>query len=93
MSLLLIILGIYGAIASSKLHERLDLHICRARYLRQHLDQMCPSVAILRLKQRADHDNRLRHPWMTNLGVNTVWVSLHVLIASLGVVYTLFSLL
>jgi hypothetical protein len=91
LSLLLVVLGGYGIVASSKLHERLDLHICRARYLRQHLDQMCPGIDILRLKQLADRDNQRRHPWMTNLGVNTVWISLHILIAGLGVVYTVFS--
>jgi hypothetical protein len=93
LSLLLVVLGAYGIIASSKLHERLDLHICRARYLRQHLDQMCPGIDILRLKQLADLDNQQRHPWATSLGVNTVWISLHILIAGLGVAYTLFSLL
>jgi hypothetical protein len=93
LSLLLVILGAYGIIASSKLHERLDLHICRARYLRQHLDQMCPGIDILRLKQLADSDNQRHHPWVSNLGVNTVWISLHILIACLGAVYTLVSLL
>lgn len=92
LSLLLVVLGVYGVIASSKLHERLDLHICRARYLRQHLDHTCPGINILRLKHLADQENRRRHPWVTNLGVNIVWISLHILIAGLGAVYTVFSL-
>ncbi|HEX6480312.1 MAG TPA: hypothetical protein VF043_15850 [Ktedonobacteraceae bacterium] len=45
LTILLIILGIYGALASAKLYKRHQHHINRARPLRKRLDELCPAVA------------------------------------------------
>src|SRR5947209_4221428 len=54
LTILLIILGIYGVVATTKLYERWQFHTHRARKLRRRLDELCPEAQIQILQTAAD---------------------------------------
>ncbi len=90
LTILLIILGIYGAIASAKLYERHQHHVNRAKPLRRQLDKLCPDAQVSNLQKAADDAFAAEHPILTNkIRLNHVWLGLHILIAILGIVYTI----
>lgn len=92
LSILLVILGIYGILATAKLYERSQYHIHRARKLRAKLDELYPDAQVERLQKSAENEHRMRYPRLMNVRLNTIWLSLHILIAVLGAVYTIMIL-
>jgi hypothetical protein len=92
LTFLLVILGIYGIAATAKLYERSQYHIHRARKLRAKLDELYPDAQVEMLQKSAETEHRVRYPRLMNVHLNTIWLSLHTLIAVLGVVYTIIIL-
>ena len=93
-SLILIALGLYGAIASAKLYERSQYHINRARYLRARLDELCPEAEILQRKNDADKEHQKQYRLLaTKLDLHNVWLALHIIILMIGLLVTIIILL
>lgn len=46
LTILLIALGIYGAVASEKLYERAQFHLERVRYLHKRIDELHPNAQL-----------------------------------------------
>lgn len=93
LSILLVILGIYGIFATAKLYERSQYHILRARKLRARLDELYPDAQVEMLQKSAENEHRTRYPRLMHVRLNTIWLSLHTLITILGLVYTIILLL
>ena len=93
LSCWLALIGIYGVVANLKLYERSQFHITRARRLRAKLDALYPDSELELLFQGAENEQKRTYPLLTNVRLNTIWTALHALIALLGVIYTIFSLL
>ena len=94
LALILVALGIYGAIASAKLYERSQYHNKRANYLRTRLDELCPDAEIVKLKTLADKEHRDHYPILaTRISLHNVWLLLHIFIALLGAVFTIIIIL
>ena len=90
LTILLIILGIYGMIASAKLYERYRHHIYRAGRLRERLDELCPDAQVSERLKAADARHAAKHPILSGkIHLHSIWLGLHILIAALGVVYTI----
>lgn len=93
---LLVIIGLFGAAFSLKHYERSSFHIERARKFRDKLDELLfESTLITHLKREADALHKKNHPILSRnyrgwWRVHRLWVVLHLLIAALGLLLTIF---
>jgi len=85
LSVLIVIIGLYGAVAVAKYHERADYHLFQARALTRVL---IDSGAL------ADHDSVLeefrqqhyrKYPRLYRLRLNRLWTGLHLGVALYGI--------
>ena len=86
LSVLIVAIGCYGALAAAKYHERADYHLHQARAL----TQVLVDAGVL-----ADHDAVLeqarlahnhRYPWLYRVRLHWLWTGLHLGVAVYGVV-------
>ena len=73
LTLLIILLGLYGLLTTVKLYERSQYHIFRARKLRARLDELCPDAQLELLYRSAETEHQWRYPWLVKIRLNTIW--------------------
>ena len=86
LSVLIVIIGLYGAVSAAKYHERADYHLSQARALTRVLvaaGALTDSTAMLEESRRAHYD---RYSWLHRLRLYWLWTGLHLGIAVHGVV-------
>jgi hypothetical protein len=88
LTLLLIVLGIFGGIASEKLYERSKLHMELAWAWRRRLYELHPSIQVEKLVDEAIEINRKRFPRLMNIHLHHVWLTLDLFIALAGITLT-----
>jgi hypothetical protein len=93
LALSLAFLAIYGIATTSKLYERSQYHILRARKLRKRLDELCPDAQIQNLLSAAEEEHKKRYPRLINSRLNDIWLVLYAVIVLLGIVDTFIILL
>jgi hypothetical protein len=86
LSILIVLIGLYGALAVAKYHERADYHLTQARALTRTLidagalpDHSTP----LELARQAHH---ARYPRLQRLRLHRLWTGMHLAIAAYGAV-------
>ena len=89
----LMLIGIYGIVASLKLYERSQFHILRARKLRAKLDNLYPDADLEQLFQEAEKEQKQAYPLLRRTRLNNIWIALHTLIILLGMIYSILCLL
>ena len=89
----LIALGIYGAVASEKLYERNQFHIERARFLRRKVYVLRPDAQIGELRDQADTVHESKFPRLSQIRLHHIWLALHLSISFTGVVLAVLSIL
>jgi hypothetical protein len=86
LCVLIVILGLYGALASAKYHERADYHLSQARALTR---------TLVKAGALADHDavlteyretHNTKYPRLYRLRLNWLWTGLHLGVAVYGTV-------
>lgn len=92
LTIMLLIVAVYGALTTVKLYERAQFHIRRARSLRARLDELCPDAQVEQLQRAAEQEHRKHYPRLADLRLNVIWLSLYGLIGALGIVYTVICL-
>ncbi|MBD2104681.1 hypothetical protein [Leptolyngbya sp. FACHB-261] len=92
LSLLLIFLGIYGAIGSRKYRERIHYSLSILKLYRDKLDELYPDAQIEKLRIQAKDFHEKRHPLMTKIYPHQLWVALHISIAIAGLILTIIVL-
>jgi hypothetical protein len=93
LTITLIIIGIFGVIASAKLYERFRYHYDVVRQIRQRLEELYPDTTIKACLDAAWQGHVKKYPiTSTKIRLYVVWSTLHILIATLGVAYTLIIL-
>jgi hypothetical protein len=85
---LLIIIGLYGAIASEKLYERFQFHRIRSSFIRKRLDELSSKAYVLKLLNDADNAHQKEFPRLSRLRLHHLWLSLHIAITITGIVLT-----
>lgn len=90
LSLLLIFLGVYGAIGARKYRERIHYSLSIIKLYRDKLDKLYPDAQIEELRIQAKEFHEKRHPFMTKIYPNQLWVALHTSIAIAGCILTIF---
>jgi hypothetical protein len=91
LSVLIIIIGLYGAVAAAKYHERADYHLLQARALTRVLvdtGSLADHEAVLE-EFRQQHD--LKYPRLHRLRLNRLWTGLHLGVAVYGVVLVILT--
>jgi hypothetical protein len=89
LAMMLILLGIYGIVISTKLYERWQIHSRRARYWRRRIDQLHPKARIEPLRVKADVDHSAKYSKIEKIRLYRLWLLLHILIALMGVICTI----
>jgi Ca2+/Na+ antiporter len=93
LTLLLILLGLYGLLTTAKLYERSQYHISRARKLRAQIDELCPDAHLELLYKSAEEEHQARYPRLMKLRLNTIWLCFYAVLIMLGGILLLGSLL
>ena len=88
----LILIGIYGILASLKLYERSQYHDLRARKLRIRLDELHPGAQSEATQKEAEQEHKQSYPRLTQARLNYIWLSVHGVAILLGTYYTILSL-
>ncbi|MEH2171204.1 MAG: hypothetical protein V7K41_32020 [Nostoc sp.] len=89
LSLLLIFLGIYGAIGSRKYRERIHYSLSILKLYRNRLNELHPDAQIEERRIQAKEFHEKLHPLMTKFYPNHLWVTLHISIAIAGTILTI----
>jgi hypothetical protein len=86
LSVLIVILGLYGALAAAKYHERANYHLSQARGLTRALVESgaLPDNRELLAKYRDDH--YAAYPRLSRFRLHWTWTGLHLGIAVYGLV-------
>ena len=102
LTILLVVLGVYGAVASAKLYERFKFHHDRIRKLRIKIDEIC-QINTNQIIYDADEEHMKRwQQWedqhkfgclfnLSKFRLNRIWLMLHIFIVILGIVETVIS--
>lgn len=84
LTLLLILLGLYGLLTTVKLYERSQYHIFRARKLRARLDELCPDAQLELLYKSAETEHQGHYPRLMKVRLNTIWLCFYAVLIIVG---------
>jgi hypothetical protein len=84
LALLIMIVGIYGAITVAKYHERAEYHLTQARALTQTLTGLGALPADETLLDEHRQRHYAKYPRLHRIRLHTLWTGLHATIALLG---------
>ena len=85
VSLLLIVLGIYGALTSEKYYERIQLCIKRSTVFRDQIDKLQPKMNLSQLMKDFNTQHKERFPRLSKISLRSLWFFLHLAIALGGI--------
>jgi hypothetical protein len=88
----LIGLGLYGALASGKFYERFQLHASRAHKLRLRLDELTPGMGLQNTIGGGSAWSRAHHKILSRVRLHILWRTLHLSIAAAGMALTIAAL-
>lgn len=92
LTVLLVLLGCFGALFSAKQYERASLHTERARRYRDAVDAILEGRPLKKLKQEADAAHGQDFPRLEKLRLNKFWVALYLLLAAIGVALSVIAI-
>lgn len=93
LTILLIVLGVFGAIASEKLYERHQFHFERARVFRNQLMDLHPATQLSNQREEVSVRHAKIFPLLSKLHVHHLWLTLHMGISLAGVLLTVIILI
>lgn len=86
LSVLIVVIGLYGAVAAAKYHERADYHLGQARALTR-VRAGSGALADLRpLLEESRQQHYAGYPRLHRLRLNHLWTGLHLGVAGYGIV-------
>lgn len=93
LTLMLIILGIFGILASLKLYERARRHTRLAFLIRERLEELHPETNLSQLLKITRKEQQASFPILRKIRLYIIWVTFHGMIMLLGIIYTIVALL
>ncbi|MCB0176131.1 MAG: hypothetical protein KDJ97_36875 [Anaerolineae bacterium] len=93
LTILLIILGIYGAIISQKLYERHCYFSDRAGYWRGQISKLYPQLEIDTIRAQAAEKHSQRFKRIEKFRLYYLWLILHFFVALAGIILTIWILI
>jgi hypothetical protein len=92
ISSILIFLGIYGVVFTSKLYERHRFAQSRIDHWTKQIDKLQPKSNLLKLRAVADKEHASQFPRMSKVRLNRLWMMLHAFIMLVGIGITVLIL-
>ncbi|GCE18620.1 hypothetical protein [Dictyobacter kobayashii] len=93
LTLMLIAIGTFGALASIKLYERFRRHVRLKFLIRQRLEELYPDTKLQALLDLTRKEQQKDFPFLRGVRLYLIWVWLHFFIIILGIIYTIIALL
>jgi hypothetical protein len=93
LTIMLIVLGIFGMLASIKLYERFRRHVRLGFLIRKKLEELHPDTQLSALLEVARKEQQEEFPVLRSVRLYIIWMTLHCIIMLLGIIYTIISLL
>lgn len=92
MAILIIFVGSYGVVSTSKLHERYRYLQARLDRFYSRIDVLAPEAEFSNLRQAAHEEHASEFPLLSRLPVKFLWTTLHFITVLLGIFFLLQSL-
>ncbi|NER84836.1 MAG: hypothetical protein F6K42_36030 [Leptolyngbya sp. SIO1D8] len=89
LTLLLIVLGIYGAVTSQKLYERHCYFSDRSGFWREKINELHPKLEINQIRNNARSKHTKRFKYLEKIRLYSLWLALHLLVALIGLILTI----
>jgi hypothetical protein len=91
LSIMVVLIGLYGALASAKYHERANYHLDQARALTKVLVQSgaLPDSDPILSQYRTAHSQK--YPWLYRVRLHWLWTGLHLGVAAYGLVLVIIT--
>lgn len=93
LTLLLMLLGVYGIATTMKLYERSQYHILRARKLRARLDKLCPDAQVEQTQKTAEVEHQAKYPRLMHIRLNSIWLGFYAFLIVVGMALAIMSVL
>jgi len=84
LAVLIVVIGLYGALSAAKYHERAQYHLTQARALTATLTDLGVLAPDPRLAQFRDAHYRA-YPGLSRIRLHWLWTGLHLVVAGYGV--------
>lgn len=91
VTLLIVLIGVYGALSTAKYHERATYHLSQARALTRTLEEAGALPSDERLREYRTKHYR-KYPRLHRLRLHWLWTGLHLAIAGYGIALTITAL-
>jgi hypothetical protein len=92
LSVLVVLIGLYGALASAKYHERATYHLAQARALTRALVQSGDLPDNEALLDRARDEHARKYPRLYRIRLHWLWTGLQLGVAAYGLVLVVLTL-
>jgi hypothetical protein len=93
LSVLVVVIGLYGALSVAKYHERADYHLSQARALTEALTKSGALADHRALLDQYRQEHYRKYPRLHQLRLNWLWIWLHLGVAVYGLVLVIVTLL
>jgi hypothetical protein len=85
LSVLMIILGVFGALITAKYYERFRDQISRANILMEKLKEIEPTIDLNELEYKARQRHKKNFPYLIKIRLNWLWLFFYFLLIGMGV--------
>ncbi|MGW4944493.1 hypothetical protein ACWEOZ_23210 [Actinoplanes sp. NPDC004185] len=85
----LILLGVFGALASAKFYERFRLHLREASEMRRKLDDSFPDLGLAESASNTWGSQVAEFPFLSKVPLYGIWILLHTGIAIIGLLVSI----
>jgi purine-cytosine permease-like protein len=92
LAVMLVVLGVYGSIASQKFYERYGLHRRHAEKWLGQINHLVPNARLTALHKEAQKEHESKYRILSKIHVHIVWLTFNLLITIIGIGLTLYSL-
>jgi hypothetical protein len=92
LSILLIVLGVFGALTSEKLYERFSYESSRAKIYGDRIFELCPDEKLDITKRLGLSDHKKKNSFLYGIHLHYLWLALHVSVSLAGIILTLIIL-
>ncbi len=93
LSFFILIIGLYGAVFSSKQYERTVFHMNRARIYRLMLEELYPGLKIDKHRVMANSEHISKFDLTSRIPLNKLWIGLNLTITLAGLIIIIMAIL
>ena len=86
LALIIIGLGVFGAVLSEKYYERFRLHVTRVGRIMERLEKLVPDANLAELEKAASIKHKKKFPYLSTLRLHVLWRTIHISIAIIGAI-------